>query len=173
MNVNDSKPVDELGEVNANVEQFLTFLLNDQEYAVDILQVQGIQGWAGCTELPNTPEYIRGVINLRGAIVPIFDLRMRFEMASAEYNDLTVVVVVKIQTEDAEKTIGLVVDAVSEVYNIEKSEMSPPPEFGSDVESRYIKALANFQENLVILLDVEKLVNESLLGEEVFGEKVA
>jgi len=154
------------------IEQYLTFLLNGQEYAVDILQVQGIQGWSSCTELPNTPEFIRGVINLRGAIVPIFDLRMRFSMPEAKYNDLTVVVVVKVSHGDSEKTVGMVVDAVSEVYNISKNDLSPAPEFGAGVESQYIKSIANLQDNLVILLDAEKLISESLVA-QLYSESAA
>jgi len=163
---------DSSDELQSRLDQYLTFLLNGQEYAVDILQVQGIQGWSSCTALPNTPEFIRGVINLRGAIVPIFDLRMRFSMPLAEYNELTVVVVVKVTHGDTEKTVGMVVDAVSEVYNISKKEMSPAPEFGSEVEAQYIKSIANLQDNLVILLDVEKLISESLVN-QLFAETAA
>lgn len=150
---------------NPSTSQYLTFFLNGQEYAVDILKVQGIQGWSSYTALPNTPEHILGVINLRGSIVPILDLRIRFSLSSVEYNDVTVIIVVKIVHGDTEKVIGLVVDAVSEVYNINSDEINVSPDFGADVETDYINGLAMVDEKLVIALNVDKLIGESVLGQ--------
>ena len=100
-------------ETASGAEQFLTFVLGGEEYGVTILQVQGIQGWDRCTPIPNTPDYILGVINLRGAIVPIVDLRRRFGMPAAEFGPTTVVIVVRVATERSERTLGLVVDAAA------------------------------------------------------------
>ena len=143
--------------------QYLTFFLGGQEYGVDILKVQGIQGWGDYTILPNTPEYLLGVINLRGAIVPIIDLRLRFSLGEPTYNDVTVVIVVKIAYGDTEKVIGLVVDNVSEVYNIDNSSMNIPPDFGSNVDVTYLSGLAMVDKTLVIMIDVDKLISESVL----------
>ncbi|MBR9804994.1 purine-binding chemotaxis protein CheW [bacterium] len=151
-------------EESADSEQYLTFLLNEQAYAVDILNIQGIQGWVSCTPLPNTPDHILGVINLRGAIVPIIDLRIRFNTPSVEYNDLTVVVVVKVRHGDSEKVVGLVVDAVSEVYNIYQKQLNAPPEFGAGVDIAYVQELAMVNDSLVIILNVDKLIEESVLA---------
>ena len=156
--------IEDVGDDNPNGSQYLTFLLNGQEYAVDILKVQGIQGWSSYTHLPNTPDYVLGVINLRGAIVPIVDLRIRFALKDVEYNDLTVVIVVKIANEKSEKVVGLVVDAVSEVYNIDQSELKIPPDFGADVDTEYVAGLATIEDKLVITIDVDRLVGESILN---------
>lgn len=141
-------------------EQYLTFTLNEQKYAIDILKVQGIQGWDSCTALPNTPEYILGVINLRGAIVLVIDMRIRFAMNNVGYNDLTVVIVVKVNCGDTNKVVGLVVDAVSEVCNISKNELSATPDFGVDVDIQFLDGLATVGEKLIIALNVDKLIGE-------------
>ena len=146
------------------MDQYLTFLLGEQEYAIDILKVQGIQGWNSCTELPNTPAHVLGVINLRGAIVPIIDLRIRFALPSVVYNDITVIIVVSVVCNGQEKTVGLVVDAVSEVYNINSSSLSVPPDFGAEVDIAYVQGLATVNDDLVIALNVDKLIAENLLG---------
>lgn len=144
-------------------EQYLTFFLANQEYGVEILKVQGIQGWDDVTQLPNTPDYLLGVINLRGAIVPIVDLRKMFHLSKSEYNAVTVVIVVKINYGLEEKTIGMVVDAVSEVYNFNDENMNASPEFGGDVDTKYVMGLATVDEKMVILLDVDHLIGEGVL----------
>ena len=149
--------------VHDHNDQYLTFILGNQEYGVEILKVQGIQGWGNVTSMPNTPEYLLGVINLRGAIVPIVDLRKMFNLARAEFNAVTVVIVVKVNFGAHERTVGLVVDAVSEVYNITSNELNPSPEFGGDVDIQYVKGLATIEEKMVILLDVDHLVGEGVL----------
>lgn len=149
--------------VHDNNEQFLTFFLANQEYGVEILKVQGIQGWGTVTELPNTPDYLLGVINLRGSIVPIVDVRKMFHLAKSEYNALTVVIVVKVNYGSAERVVGLVVDAVSEVYNINASNMNASPEFGGGVDTQYVKGLATIDEKMVIVLDVDHLVAQEVL----------
>ncbi|NRB40917.1 MAG: chemotaxis protein CheW [Pseudomonadales bacterium] len=149
--------------VKAHNEQYLTFYLANQEYGVEILKVQGIQGWGKVTSMPNTPDYLLGVINLRGTIVPIIDVRKMFHLAKAEYNAVTVVIVVKVNYGSEERIVGLVVDAVSEVYNISSADLNPSPDFGGDVDIKYVKGLATLEEKMVILLDVDHLVGEGVL----------
>lgn len=147
-----------------NREQYLTFMLNDEEYGVDILKVQGIQGFGKVTPLPQTPEFILGVINLRGAIVPIINLRSQFGMENIPNGPTTVVIVVKVSSELKERTVGLVVDAVSEVHDIALSDLKPAPDFGSDVSSKYIRSLATVNERMLILLDIDHLINDGVMA---------
>ena len=142
----------------ANSVQYLTFYLNNQEYGIEITRVQAIQGWQPVTAIPNSPNEILGVINLRGSIVPIMDLRIKFQMPNINYDDVTVVIIVKVTTANGEKVVGFVVDAVSEVYNVSDDQMNPSPEFGSAAETEYVKGLASIEGSMVIALDVEKLV---------------
>jgi purine-binding chemotaxis protein CheW len=152
-------------EPSTGAEQFLTFVLGGEEYGVTILQVQGIQGWDRVTPIPNTPEYILGVINLRGAIVPIVDLRRRFGMPAAEFGPTTVVIVVRVTQENRnERTLGLVVDAVSEVCSVGENDRKPAPDFGSGIKTDFVKGLATVENRMVILLDIDRLVSEGLLG---------
>ncbi|MGE0385473.1 MAG: chemotaxis protein CheW [Gammaproteobacteria bacterium] len=145
--------------------QFLTFILGNEEYGVDILRVQEIKGWDSATEIPNAPEYVRGVINLRGTIVPIIDLRRRFNLASAEYGKTTVVVVLKVHAAaGTTRTMGFVVDAVSDVYNVAAEQIQPPPDVGDVTDAAFVKALATVNEKMVILLDVDRLGGGELAG---------
>ncbi len=142
-----------------NGSQFLTFMLAGEEYGVDILRVQEIKGWDEATEIPNTPDYIQGVLNLRGTIVPIVDLRSRFALERIKYSNTTVVIVLKIENDGHEKTIGFVVDAVSDVYNVTDEQLKPSPDFGGSVNTEFVKGLATVDEKMVILLDIDHLVD--------------
>lgn len=149
---------------DANSDQYLTFILADEEYGVDILRVQEIKGWDSATEIPNTPDYIRGVINLRGTIVPVVDMRARFGMEGVEYTATTVVIVLKVFGKDNnERTMGFVVDAVSDVYDITNNELKPPPDFGNIVDTEFIKGMATIDEKMIILLDIDRLVDSDAL----------
>ena len=148
---------------NADTDQYLTFILNDEEYGVDILRVQEIKGWDSVTPIPNTPDYIKGVINLRGTIVPIIDLRRRFKMDPIPYGPMTVVIVLKVITEDAERVMGVVVDAVSEVYNISAEEMKAAPDFGDAAKIDYVQGLATVNDKMVIVLDIDHLLTNGVL----------
>lgn len=152
--------------MGAGENQFLTFVLEQEEYAVDILRVQEIRGWESVTRIPNTPEYIRGVLNLRGAIVPIVDLRMRFNMKSIEYGVTTVIVVLKVMKEDGSgsRTMGIVVDGVSEVYSVPESEIKDAPDFGTKVRTEFIKGLATIDDKMVIIIDIDKMLNSDELA---------
>lgn len=145
--------------------QFLTFMLAGEEYGIDILRVQEIKGWDTVTPIPNAPEYIRGVINLRGTIVPIIDMRRRFNLEAIEYGPLTVVIVLKVMNANNEnsRVMGVIVDAVSDVYNFDDEDIKPAPDFGSVVDVDFLQGLATMQENMVIILDIDHLLNSNEL----------
>ena len=139
--------------------QYLTFCLNNEDYGVDILSVTEIRGWEPPTLIPNSPDYVRGVINLRGVIVPIMDLRIKFQIGQPEYTPTTVVIVMAVKTEKVNSTMGFVVDAVSDVLNAEEQDIKPAPAFGGLVSNRYIHGLVNVGSNVVTVLNVEQLLN--------------
>ena len=150
--------------VGSNVSQYLTFLLHDAEYGVDILRVREIKGWDIVTSLPNTPEYLRGVMNLRGTIVPIIDLRQRFSLESVAYGPSTVVVVLNVVHEHGSRIMGIVVDAVSDVYNIADTEMKPPPDCIGTISTEFVKGLATVNGKMVIIMDIDLLLNAGELA---------
>jgi len=139
--------------------QYLTFMLAGEEYGLEILRVQEIKGWDKTTAIPNTPDYVLGVLNLRGAVVPIIDLRKRFDLPETEYGTTTVVIVVRMQHEDQERTVGLVVDAVAEVYRLDTNSIQPPPEMGLTAHTEFVAGLATVDDKMVILLAVDNLIN--------------
>jgi len=144
--------------------QYLTFMLSGEEYGVDILTVQELRGWEETTPIPNTPSFVLGVINLRGVVVPIVDLRDRFGLERMEYGPTTVVIIVKVQASGKERVLGIVVDAVSEVYDINKQDMQPPPDMEGSISIDFVTGLATMDDKMVILLDINKLVNEGILS---------
>ena len=145
-------------------DQFLSFILAEEEYGVDILRVQEIKGWTRPTPIPNTPAYMKGVINLRGTIVPIIDLRERFGLERLEYGPTTVVIVLRIDSGDRERIMGIVVDAVSEVYNIAADGIQEAPDIGATLDIEFVKGLATIDEKMVILLDIDHLLNSGELS---------
>jgi purine-binding chemotaxis protein CheW len=164
--MNMSTQVDQSSlQTDAGTDQYLTFILADEEYGVDIMKVQEIRGWDGATAIPNTPDYILGVSNLRGMVVPIIDLRQRFHLTNAEFNSSTVVVIVKVVSESGERTVGLVVDAVSEVYNLPEEVIGEAPDLGGAISTNFIKGLATMDEKMIILLDIDPLINSGVLQE--------
>lgn len=156
-----TRDLDEQIGVAADGSQFLTFLLGEEQYGVDILRVQEIKGYTAVTRIPNTPDYIKGVLNLRGTIVPIVDLRAQFGMEKAEYTMFTVIVVVVIR----DKVTGIVVDAVSDVMNINNKDIQVPPEFGARVDVSFLKAIGKSGDKLVAILDIDRLLNDVVIGE--------
>jgi len=137
--------------------QLVSFTIGDEEFGVDILKVQEINRMLAVTRVPNSPEYIDGVINLRGKVIPIIDLRRRFQMERREHDKNTRIVVVELSG----KVVGFVVDAVSEVMRIPKSVTEPPPPIVAGIDAEYITAVAKLEDRLLILLDLEKvLVND-------------
>ena len=135
--------------------QYLTFRLAQEEYGVEILKVQEIKGYSAITPIPNTPSYLKGVMNLRGTIVPVVDLRSKFAMEEAEYNQFTVIIVAKV----GPKVMGLIVDAVSDVLNIPTADVQATPDFGAEVDARYINGMAKAGDKLVVLLDIDRVMN--------------
>ena len=146
-------------ELDSDADQYLTFVLGEEEYGVDILRVQEIKGWDSVTPIPNTPEYIKGVINLRGTIVPIVDLRQRFNMPEVEYGPITVVIVLKIECADRDRIMGIVVDGVSDVYDVPQEEMKDAPDFGNVVDTEFVHGLATVDEKMIIILDIDHLLS--------------
>jgi purine-binding chemotaxis protein CheW len=144
--------------------QYLTFMLAGEEYGLDILSVQEIKGWDSVTSIPNTPAYIKGVFNLRGTIVPIIDLRERFGLEKLNYGPTTVVIILKVRSESRTRTMGMVADAVSDVYSLDNDQIKPAPEFGSAIDTQFVKGLATVDQKLVILLDMDLLLNSGELA---------
>lgn len=144
-------------------QEYLTFILNGEEFGVDILCVQEIRVWSSVTELPNKPSYIKGVINLRGVIIPIIDLRQRFGKAPLDYNEQTVTIILRNHDTEKPMVVGIVVDAVSEVYKFENKSIRKAPAFGSQIESCFLKGLVSIEEKLIILLDSNSLLDQDEL----------
>jgi len=144
---------------DGQIEQFLTFELAGESYGVEILKVQEIRGWEPVREIPNTPEYIKGALNLRGAIVPIVDLRDRFGMKKTEYSAVTVVVVLCIKGSQGDNVMGIVADAVSDVLDINPADIKESPKLGSKIDTRYMRGMYVGNKQMVMLLDVDKLLD--------------
>ncbi len=155
---------DSITHLRDDIDQYLTFFLGHEEYGLDILQVQEIKGWGEVTKIPNTPHYMLGIINLRGAIVPIIDLRIRFGLDLVEYTPTTVVIVAKVTSPDKNRIIGIVVDAVAEVYDLTEENLKPPPDFGCNIDMDYVTGLASIDEKIIIMLDVNKLIFEEFFA---------
>ena len=147
--------------------QFLTFSVENSEYGVDIMKVMEIRGWSDTTRIPNAPDYMRGVINLRGLVIPIFDLRTRFGQGVTEANEKNVVIVIAV----GKRTIGILVDAVSDILTVGTSEVKDAPASNeTDIDDDYINGLISVEEKMVVLLDVEHLFDKDTLAE---AEKVS
>ncbi|MGD9849789.1 MAG: chemotaxis protein CheW [Nitrospirales bacterium] len=137
-------------------QQYLTFDLADEYYGVDILKVQEIKGYTTVTRIPNTPDYLKGVLNLRGTIVPIVDLRMKFGMGTTEPTSFTVVVVVNVRN----RVMGFLVDAVSDVLDLNAKNIQPPPDMGTTVDITFVAGIGNANDRLVTLLDIDRVLTE-------------
>ena len=151
---NSDASVDQVGD------EYLTFLLGKEDYGVDILCVQEIRGWETVTRIPNSPNYVKGVLNLRGAIVPVFDLRERLGLTTIGYSKETVVIVLLVNSRGGERSMGIVVDAVSDVLNAHTDIIRDTPEFGPETATEYISGLADSDGKMIMLLDVDKLLND-------------
>lgn len=149
---------------NTQVEQFLTFELAGEAYGIEILKVQEIRGWEPIRKIPNTPDFVKGALNLRGSIVPIIDLRERFQMEKVDYTPVTVVIVMSINTASGLTIMGIVADAVSDVLDINPAEIKKSPNLGSKINTQYMKGLYVGKKNMVMLLDVDKLLNPEEFG---------
>ncbi|MFS8607741.1 MAG: chemotaxis protein CheW [Gammaproteobacteria bacterium] len=140
--------------------ELLLFRLGDETYGIDILSVQEIRRYEAVTRLVNTPEHIKGVINLRGTIVTIVDLRIKFNLPDVTYNEFTVVVILNV----VKRVIGIVVDAVSDVVSITEDDLKPAPDFGAQIDDDYLAGLATVEDRMIIVLDIESLITTPELG---------
>lgn len=142
------------------VNEFLTFRLGNEEYGIDILKVQEIRSYGAVTKIANVPEFIKGVANLRGIIVPIIDMRIKFKLGNAEYDQFTVVIILNV----SDRVMGIVVDGVSDVISLDMSQMRSTPAFGPAIATEYIMGLGAIEERMLILIDIEKLMSSTDMG---------
>jgi purine-binding chemotaxis protein CheW len=140
--------------------EFLSFKLGSEEYGIEILKVQEIRSYEAVTHIANAPEFIKGVVNLRGIIVPIIDMRIKFKLGKAEYDQFTVVIILNV----AGRVMGIVVDAVSDVINLSAEQVRPAPGFGAVIDTEYIMGLGTVEERMLILVDIEKLMGSTDMG---------
>ncbi|MDD4050908.1 MAG: chemotaxis protein CheW [candidate division Zixibacteria bacterium] len=145
--------------------KYLTFRLDQEEYGLEILKVREIIGLMGITKVPRTPHFIRGVINLRGKVIPVLDLRSKFEMEVIADTEETCIIVVDVENADGSILMGILVDAVSEVLDIQAGEIEEAPTFGSDVDTRFILGIGKVKNSVKILLDIDRV----LTGVDVAG----
>ncbi|GKS69540.1 CheW protein [Nitrosomonas sp. PY1] len=150
------------GEVTENPVsgEFLTLRLGAEEYGIDILKVQEIRGYDAITQIANAPEFIKGVVNLRGEIVPIVDMRIKFHLGNPTYDQFTVVIILNVGI----RIVGIVVDSVSDVLNLTSEQIRPTPELGSVIDTEFISGLGTVDERMLILIDIEKLMNSASIG---------
>ena len=140
--------------------EYLTFVLGNEEYGIEILKVQEIRGYDTVTKIANTPEFIKGVINLRGSIVPIIDLRILFHLGEVEYNQFTVVIILNVKG----RIMGIVVDGVSDVISLQASQISPVPDLVTTISTKYLVGLGTVNDHMLILVDIEQLMTSQELA---------
>ncbi|MCI0508792.1 MULTISPECIES: chemotaxis protein CheW [Chromohalobacter] len=140
--------------IDTQSQEYLVFSLGSEEYAVDILKVQEIRGYENVTRIANAPDFIKGVTNLRGVIVPIVDLRIKFHLDKVEYEGQTVVIVVNV----ADRVVGIVVDGVSDVMTLSSDQIKPAPEFGETLSADYLSGLGSLEDRMLVIVDIEKLL---------------
>ncbi len=143
-------------KVVAHGGKYLTFKLADETYGLDILQVQEIIGLLPITRVPRTPKFVRGVVNLRGKVIPVIDTRLKFGIEQIEDTELTCIIVLELENEDRILTMGIVVDEVSEVSNIKQEQIDPPPSLGAAIESNFLIGLAKIKDSVIMLLNMTK-----------------
>jgi len=152
--------MDANSRVAAGPREYLTFRLDQEEYGIDILKVQEIRGYERPTRIANAPEFIKGVVNLRGTIVPIIDMRLKFNCAKAEYNTFTVVIILNLYN----RIVGIVVDSVSDVMELAPENLKAAPEMDNSVDSAAVVGLGSVGDRMLILLDIEKLMSSLEMG---------
>jgi purine-binding chemotaxis protein CheW len=142
--------------------QMLTFRLGEETYGVDVLRVKEIRGWAPVTRIPHTPIHVLGVLNLRGAIIPIIDLRLRFELPVAQFTPATVIVVLTLKTADGQRECGVVVDSVADVVHVSSDNVKPAPTLTGNVQTSFINGLVAYDDHMLILLNMDELIINAL-----------
>ncbi|MGH8084437.1 MAG: chemotaxis protein CheW [Lysobacter sp.] len=145
---------------DAATNEFLTFALGEEEYGVDILKVQEIRGYDAVTRLPDAPDYIKGVVNLRGTIVPVIDMRMKFRLDKVEYTAMTVMIVLNV----GGRVVGIVVDSVSDVVRLGGEQIREVPELGAAIDRQFLTGIGTLDERMLILLDIERLMTSAEMG---------
>jgi purine-binding chemotaxis protein CheW len=155
--VQDSSNKQSTGDESGYAQEYLTFTLGPEEYAIDILKVQEIRGYDAVTTIANAPAFIKGVVNLRGTIVPIVDLRIKFGVGNVEYTPFTVVIILNISG----RVVGIVVDSVSDVTMLKPEQIRPAPEFAATVDTKFILGLGTLEERMLIVVDIERLMLSS------------
>jgi purine-binding chemotaxis protein CheW len=160
-NVQDIVPTaDYRADFGSNGNEFLAFTLGKEEYGIDILKVQEIRGYENVTRIANAPDFIKGVVNLRGIIVPIMDMRIKFNLGTPSYDQFTVVIILNIGS----RVIGMVVDSVSDVTTLAPEQIKPAPEMGTVVNTDYLIGLGTLDERMLILLDIDRLMSSADMG---------
>ncbi len=152
--------------------QYLSFVVGDEEFSVGILKVQEIRAWEIPTFLPNSPAYIKGVLNLRGTIVPVMDLRIRFKFKKVKYDATTVIIILKNRYQGKECLMGCVVDGVSDVFNFDELRISDVPDYGSHIDSRYTSGIMTVNDHAVTLLNLDVLLDLDLIQHPYTGGQV-
>ena len=166
MQATTSHPVSNMGPMMAPIAQatkaleFLAFTLGEEEYGIDIQKVQELRGYDTVTRIANAPEHIKGVVNLRGIIVPIIDMRIKFNLGTPTYDQFTVVIILNI----ASRVMGMVVDSVSDVITLSAEQVKPAPEMGSVLDTDYLIGLGTLDERMLILVDIDKLMSSAEMG---------
>jgi len=168
-----SKTIEQQQGPGTGSHQVLTFVLGSETYGVDILRVQEIRGWSAVTKIPHAPMHVLGVLNLRGSIVPIVDLRMRFALERIEYTAVTVIIVMSVSTAAGRRDFGVVVDGVSDVVDVDLAQVKAAPELGARGATDYIRGLVSVAERMVVLLDIDRLIGRDLtnLSSSADGEQ--
>ncbi len=146
-------------ETSGPQQEFLTFRLGPEEYCIDILKVQEIRSYERVTSIANTPDFIKGVINLRGHIVPIIDLRIKFHLSQVNYDSMTIVIILNLRG----TMIGIVVDSVSDVIAVAAENLKQPPQFGTTIDTAFVSAMATVDERMLIVVDIDKLMSSQEL----------
>lgn len=151
--------MNDISSTAAAAGEYLSFTLGNEQYGVDILKVQEIRGYDQVTRVPDAPDYIKGVINLRGTIVPVIDLRLKLRLDQARYDAFTVMIVLNVE----QRVVGIVVDSVSDVIELTAEQIRPTPEFGAAVDTRFINGIGTQDDRMTILLDIETLLDTAEL----------
>lgn len=155
----DNKEKDAQDKTLIHLEgKYLAFSLAEEEYCVEILKVKEIIAMMKVTKVPKTPVFVKGVINLRGKIIPIIDLRLKFNLDSEEYHSRTTIIIIEVERENQSVPMGIVVDGVSEVINIKSEQMEKPPTFGTEIDDDFILAMAKIKDSVKIILDINKIL---------------
>ena len=151
-------------ETITETTQYLTFKLEDELFALDIGKVREVLDFTTITKVPQTPDYMRGVINLRGSVVPVVDLRLKFGMVMAEQTVNTCVIIVEVELEGEKVVMGAMADAVQEVLDLEPDQIEPPPRIGTKLNTQFIKGMGKHNEQFIIILDIDKVFTQGELG---------